>query len=314
MPPDWEKIASTTDIKFAILAVTERSKADDSFEYNYTEAARVGMKLGAYKYSYAENVHMSKKEAEKVVSGLNGRPLDLPIFLDLEWEWMIDNLSKGAMNNIIEAFREVVEAAGYKFGIYCNLDWYRNHIPEEAKKYPMWVASPPFDDYGQMVPSLKPDVPNLVCWQYSFNKSIPGCASGVDADIWYGEELSPLEPEPIKNPDYIHYDTLHLGSIGSDVRKLQKALKKNGEYVEVDGVFGPQTLHAVINYQSTHGLNPDGIVGPLTWTKLLKPSTTKIAKWVLGDMFGTGEERKNLLTQAGYDYDEVQEEVNKLLE
>lgn len=36
----------------------------------------------------------------------------------------------------------------------------------------------------------------------------------------------------------------------------------------VDGIFGPVTLKAVKHFQSTHGLDPDGMVGPLTWAAL----------------------------------------------
>ena len=37
-----------------------------------------------------------------------------------------------------------------------------------------------------------------------------------------------------------------------------------------DGVFGRQTEEAVRNFQRDHGLNPDGVVGPLTWDALQK--------------------------------------------
>lgn len=37
-----------------------------------------------------------------------------------------------------------------------------------------------------------------------------------------------------------------------------------------DGIFGPLTQAAVINYQRANGLAPDGIVGPLTWENLMR--------------------------------------------
>lgn len=36
----------------------------------------------------------------------------------------------------------------------------------------------------------------------------------------------------------------------------------------IDGLWGPLTLNAVKDYQSTHGLAVDGIVGPNTWLEL----------------------------------------------
>ncbi|MFD5507108.1 peptidoglycan-binding protein [Streptomyces sp. NPDC127051] len=37
----------------------------------------------------------------------------------------------------------------------------------------------------------------------------------------------------------------------------------------VDGAFGARTDSAVRRFQSTHNLDPDGVVGPRTWEKLL---------------------------------------------
>jgi murein DD-endopeptidase MepM/ murein hydrolase activator NlpD len=39
--------------------------------------------------------------------------------------------------------------------------------------------------------------------------------------------------------------------------------------IQADGDFGPQTLAAVREFQRSHGLAPDGIIGPLTWGALL---------------------------------------------
>ena len=48
------------------------------------------------------------------------------------------------MSAIIKSFREVIEKAGYKFGIYSNDDWYRNVIPEDSKSNTdFWIAAVP---------------------------------------------------------------------------------------------------------------------------------------------------------------------------
>lgn len=51
---------------------------------------------------------------------------------------------------------------------------------------------------------------------------------------------------------------------GADVREVQRALKKQGFSVAVDGDFGPLTAQAVSQLQRRHGLRVDGIVGPAT--------------------------------------------------
>lgn len=37
------------------------------------------------------------------------------------------------IERLAEEFRRIVVDAGYRFGIYCNLDWYNNVISEELK-------------------------------------------------------------------------------------------------------------------------------------------------------------------------------------
>ena len=50
-----------------------------------------------------------------------------------------------------------------------------------------------------------------------------------------------------------------------------------------------------------------------TTTTPTKKSNTEIAKEIIAGKWGNGEIRKTALTNAGYNYDEIQKEVNKLL-
>ena len=36
----------------------------------------------------------------------------------------------------------------------------------------------------------------------------------------------------------------------------------------IDGIYGPMTMQAVIDFQRDNGLVPDGIVGPMTWAAI----------------------------------------------
>ena len=62
---------------------------------------------------------------------------------------------------------------------------------------------------------------------------------------------------------------LQRRSAGADVERLQALLDVFGAHLVVDGDFGPATDAAVRSFQGSHGLNADGLVGPLTWTALL---------------------------------------------
>ena len=63
---------------------------------------------------------------------------------------------------------------------------------------------------------------------------------------------------------------LRTGSRGDAVRKLQELLNAKGYTCgSVDGIFGSKTYAAVLAFQKANGLAADGIVGPLTWGKLV---------------------------------------------
>lgn len=55
---------------------------------------------------------------------------------------------------------------------------------------------------------------------------------------------------------------------GSDVKAVQRALKKAGMNIKIDGKFGAKTEKVVKTFQRRHGLVVDGIVGPVTLSAL----------------------------------------------
>lgn len=87
-----------------------------------------------------------------------------------------------------------------------------------------------------------------------------------------------LNVEYIPRDSINDYPTLKRGNRGNKTRLLQFLLQNYGYNLSRDGIFGQQTETAVINFQQKNGLKADGIVGPLTWAKLLNlyPSATTI--------------------------------------
>ncbi len=85
----------------------------------------------------------------------------------------------------------------------------------------------------------------------------------VSANISSGNSTS--------NSSLIFTQLLSLGSTGSQVRALQQKLKDDAVYSgPITGTFGALTETAVKKYQSKHGLNQLGIVGPATRNLLNK--------------------------------------------
>ena len=64
------------------------------------------------------------------------------------------------------------------------------------------------------------------------------------------------------------YVKLQSGDKGTEVKKLQQALKDLGYNVSADGTYGPITVAAVTAFQKLNGLDDDGIAGAKTQTVL----------------------------------------------
>lgn len=179
--PDWPKV-SNSGVKFAILRIHQKSGVDTSFEHNYKGCKSNGILIGGYKYSYALTSAQAIEEAENVISVLGGRGLDFPVFYDLEWSQQ-RSLGKQAIENIAVAFLTRMKKAGYKVGIYCNLDWYNNVLSDALKQYDCWIARYPASDNGSVQERLRPNVG--VGWQYSSKGKVPGISGNVDMDVFY---------------------------------------------------------------------------------------------------------------------------------
>ena len=189
---DWKTVADY-GMGFAILRITEAGNVIDSyFEQNFSECRKYNIPVGAYKYSYAMTVAEIQSEAKKVVEVLNGRKLQHPVWLDLEWN---NQRSLGAeqIHKLAEAFEKIITAAGYKFGIYCNVDWYLNVICSHLKKYDFWIARYPASDNGTLQERLRPDFG--VGWQYSSKAKIPGISGTVDRNIFYKDYTATVKNE-----------------------------------------------------------------------------------------------------------------------
>ena len=62
--------------------------------------------------------------------------------------------------------------------------------------------------------------------------------------------------------------SLQEGDIGPAVSALQTLLRSHSYNILVDGIFDSQTSASVRDVQTSESLAPDGICGPLTWSKL----------------------------------------------
>lgn len=181
---DFTKVKNS-GIEFAILRSGYRQKVDTRFlEYAAgCKAAGINV-LGIYHFSYAVNEDEAKNEAAFAVKMAKKAGLDKStyIFFDFEYDTVKKaknagvTLTKESCVAHTKAFCEYVAEAGYKPGIYLNIDFYKNWYTKEIlSKYPIWLA-----DY-----TGNPDYPCLV-QQYSSKGTVDGIGGNVDMDYYFG--------------------------------------------------------------------------------------------------------------------------------
>ena len=113
-----------------------------------------------------------------------------------------------------------------------------------------------------------------------------------------------IEAQKLLN--YCQIRPIKMGDRGDIVATLQFLLNILGYKTYTgdvpDGAFGPMTYRAVIDYQKSRGLKPDGIVGKLTAFKIYQEISerTKVARilptatqqWINREVFKKVEEMK----------------------
>jgi GH25 family lysozyme M1 (1,4-beta-N-acetylmuramidase) len=178
---DWAKIKAA-GIQFAIIRTGYgTSHQDNYFKANMEGALKQGIPVGIYHFSYALSEAGAKNEAAFVIKLLEAYKdkITLPVFFDFEYDTVAYakkqgvTLGKTAFNAHAAAFLETVKAAGYRPGVYYNLD-YRNNMVDTSKlgSYVQW--------YAQY--SSKASFTGYDLWQYSSSYQISGISGKFDVN------------------------------------------------------------------------------------------------------------------------------------
>ena len=139
---DWERVKES-GVDFAIIRcgyAEDKEEYDDRcWEYNSSECERLGIPYGVYLYSYAENVKDALSEADHVLRLIEGKNPSLPVYYDLEENYMIETGLDFAA--VATAFCERIEDAGYSAGVYANLNWWTYYLTDKCfDNWHRWVA------------------------------------------------------------------------------------------------------------------------------------------------------------------------------
>lgn len=185
---DWTQVKES-GIDFAIIRVGGRGYgnegklvADEKFTQNLEAAKAAGLEVGVYFFSQAMTKAEAIEEAEFALNLIDGTELELPVYFD--WEHIVigapartDKVSGEVATDCAIAFCDTIAAAGYKTGIYTNLDMcYYAYKLDKLADYDFWTAAVGDYPYAYYAFSI---------WQYSFSGNVPGIQQPCDMDIMF---------------------------------------------------------------------------------------------------------------------------------
>ena len=170
---DWASVAAQ-GYTFAFVKLgSSKSGIDPYFVPNMMGAASVGLRTGAYVYSYASTVEGAVAEATMAVNALQNMPISFPVAFDIE-DAVQKPLTPMQQQELVNAFCTVIENAGYYPMVYASKNWFLNRLGPVA--YDQWVA--------QYAEACDYPIPFSV-WQATSDGAVPGIAGRVDINYLY---------------------------------------------------------------------------------------------------------------------------------
>jgi GH25 family lysozyme M1 (1,4-beta-N-acetylmuramidase) len=182
---DWEKVKGNVD-GVIIRAGYGKNKKDACFERNASECNRLGIPCGAYWFSYAYTPAMAQREAEHLIMAVEPYRMELPLAFDFEYDsvrYAGDcgvTVTKKLATEMVYAFCETVEKAGYFCLNYANPDYLNRYFDETVpQRFALWLAL-----YPNKIKDLNTPPRDCVMWQWG-GSAVPGITGNVDTNAVY---------------------------------------------------------------------------------------------------------------------------------
>lgn len=266
---------------------------DKNFYVNAEGAREQGIPIGVYWLSQALNEAEAREEARYLATLLKPYDIDYPVYLDSEYcaqngEGRGDRIGKDQRTKNALVFLAEIKAAGYKAGLYCAESWFSDEIDGAAIRkagYTIWCARL----------AGKPRIGNHDAWQYSWKGKVPGIPGDVDLNYFYKDFTGKTTTKPVQKPATTSAGTTYKVKKGDTLSAIAK--KYGTTYAKLAAFNGIKDPNKIYTGQVLK----------------IPKSVTEIAKEVISGKWGNGAERKKRLTEAGYNYSEVQKKVTELL-
>lgn len=178
---DWAAVKAA-GVEFAMIRASRGAVGgkpiakDTTFDYNITQAAANGIKVGVYHYLYATTVSEAKKEAKFFLKTIEPYKINYPVVLDVEEEYQA-KLGKKKITSVVKAFLDEVNAAGYYTMVYANKTWLTEYLDtSKLTEHDIWLAQ------WNEVPTYEGE---FGMWQYNSRGIVSGIDGYVDLNISY---------------------------------------------------------------------------------------------------------------------------------
>ncbi len=175
---DWETLSSGLD--FAFIKATEGSGyVDERFGYNYEQARRTDLRVGAYHFFSFDS--SGKTQAENFIKNVENYDKMLPPVVDVEFYGEYRKSPKPpeeVVNELKTLLDTLEEHYGKKPIIYATGSAYSLYIAENFDEYDLWIR----DVY------FTPDK-DWTFWQYSDTARLDGYIGEekhIDLDVFNG--------------------------------------------------------------------------------------------------------------------------------
>lgn len=180
---DWD-VLSSEDIDFAFIKATEGSTfVDDRFSYNFAEAQKHDISVGAYHFFSFSSSGIT--QAENFINTVIPFEGMLPPVVDLEFygEFAENPLSKEAVDKEFGSMLSTLEEYyGLKPIIYATEDSYELYLANDYEEYDIWIRN-------VKTKAKMSDGRQWTFWQYTNREKLSGYSGDeefIDMNVFFG--------------------------------------------------------------------------------------------------------------------------------
>lgn len=155
LPMDWVALKES-GVDFVILKIGstirengELGGIEPTFEADYEGAKAAGLDVGVYFFTYSTTVSGIKADAERLLTYLDGKQFEYPIYLDIEnqedEEYYPSEIAPPILTEMCLEFFSTLQREGYYTGLYVNNEFLFNIMQTDnmIELFDIWYARYP---------------------------------------------------------------------------------------------------------------------------------------------------------------------------